>query len=59
MLPELLPLVNLLAADPDWQRDAVGVAALILGCLGNVAASYQRQGDSVSAATLLEASLRR
>ena len=59
VLPELLPLANLLAADAEWQRDASGVAALIMSCLGNVATAYQQRGDLVSAAILLEAAMRR
>ena len=59
VLPELLPLVNLLAADLDWQRDAAGVAALSMSCLSKVAGAYQQKGDPVSAAILLEASLRK
>lgn len=59
MLPELLPLASLLAAEPEWERDAAGVAALLLGALRLVAASYQRQGDATSAAIVLEAGLRR
>lgn len=59
VLPELLPLVDLLAADPEWQRDAAGVAALGMSCLSKVAAAYQQKGDPVSAAILLEASLRK
>lgn len=54
-----MPLVNLLAADPEWQRDAAGVASLIMNCLAGVAAAYRRRGDSMSEAILLEASLRK
>ena len=59
MLPELLPLVALLAADPEWQRDAAGAAALALACLNRVAAGYRAQGDALSVAILLEAGLRK
>lgn len=59
VLPELMPLIALLAAEPDWQRDAAGVAGLILGCMSAVAASYRQQGDSVSAALVLESALRK
>ncbi|PRW44890.1 apoptotic chromatin condensation inducer in the nucleus-like isoform X1 [Chlorella sorokiniana] len=59
VLPELLPLAALLSSVPDWERDAGGVSALILRALNAVAADYQRQGDAVSAAILLEAALRR
>lgn len=59
VLPELLPLCSLLAADSEWQRDAAGVASLIMSALSSVAASYNQQGDPVSAAILLDASLRR
>ncbi|KAI3436380.1 hypothetical protein D9Q98_002434 [Chlorella vulgaris] len=58
VLPELLPLANLLAAEPEWQRDAAGVAGLAMSCFSNIAAAYLRRGDAVSAAVLLEASLR-
>ncbi|KAL4855431.1 Reticulocyte-binding protein 2 a [Chlorella vulgaris] len=58
VLPELLPLANLLSAEPEWQRDAAGVAGLAMSCLANIAAAYLRRGDAVSAAVLLEASLR-
>lgn len=58
VLPELLPLANLLSAEPEWQRDAAGVASLAMSCLANIAAAYLRRGDAVSAAVLLEASLR-
>ncbi|PSC67518.1 hypothetical protein C2E20_8825 isoform B [Micractinium conductrix] len=59
VLPELLPLVALLAADPEWQRDAAGAAALALACLNRVAAGYRAQGDALSVAILLEAGLRK
>lgn len=59
VLPELLPLEELLVGSQDWQRDAAGVAALIMGCLNRVAAAYSKAGDPVSAAILLEASLRK
>ncbi len=59
VLPELLPLASLLAADPEWQRDAAGVASLCMSCLAGVAAGYRRLGDTLSEAILLEASLRK
>lgn len=59
VLPELMPLAELLSANAEWQRDAAGVSALVMGCLSGVAAAYRRAGDPVSAAILLEASLRK
>lgn len=59
VLPELMPLADLLGGNGEWERDATGVSALIMGCLSGVAAAYRQAGDTVSAAILLEASLRK
>lgn len=59
VLPELIPLAELLSSNAEWERDATGVSALIMGCLSGVAAAYRQAGDPMSAAILLEASLRK
>ncbi|KAL4448648.1 hypothetical protein ABPG75_005867 [Micractinium tetrahymenae] len=59
VLPELMPLGELLSGEAEWQHNAAGVSALIMGCLSGVAAAYRQAGDPVSAAILLEASLRK
>ena len=59
VLPELVALYGVLAAEPEWAADAGGVARLALRALAGVADAYAAAGDAAAAATLLEAALRR
>lgn len=59
LLPEFLLLVDILSRNPEWERDAAGLAGVILRIVIEVADAYAEAQDPLSGVILLEGAQQR
>ena len=58
VFPEAISLFQVIRREEEWRKDASGLASLLLRILMNISSGYQKGGDSLSAAVVLEYGLR-